>query len=132
MDNTKTVIIFMNDNLYLFEIQYDDVNRNVLKAAIAYKYLLHIYLNIQETIHEILKEQEDIGLIGPGHTCLTSFCEKGCSSRICHLHSILHDIYSRIYTKYKVSRGYNYMFNAPNFTGGKSMFKYLINLAQIL
>ena len=65
MDNAKTVIKFMNDNLYLFEIQYDDVNRDVLKAAIAYKYLLHIYLNIQETIHEILKEQGDMDFILP-------------------------------------------------------------------
>ena len=60
MDNPKTVIIFMNDNFYLFESIYNDVDKNVLKAAIAYMYLLHIYLRINTTIHKILKKMNMI------------------------------------------------------------------------
>ena len=56
----------------------------------------------------------DIGLIGPGHSCLTSICEKICSNRVCHLHSILQDVYGRIYNNYnQTGRGYVYVFNAP-------------------
>ena len=114
MDTPKQVIKFMNDNFYLFEKQYEDVDKNVLKAAIAYKYLLAAYLNIKNvTIEQILIENDyDIGLIGPSHGCVTSICEKICPNRVCHLHSILHDCYGRIYLKYGKGRGYVYMFNA--------------------
>ena len=117
MDKPTTIIKFMNDNLYLFENIYDDVDKNVLKAAIAYKYLLHVYLGIRDmTIDQILKENEnDIGLIGPGYNCIVSVCEKLCGNRIYHLHSILHNVYGRLYNQYKVGRGYNYTFKAPGF-----------------
>ena len=117
MDSPREVIKFMNDNLYLFEDNYKDIDRNVLKVAIAYKYLLAVYLNIKNvTIDQILIENEyDIRLIKPGHYCLVSLCEKICSNRICHLHSTLHDTYSRLFLKYnQIGRGYNYMVNAPN------------------
>ena len=115
MDSPRKLIKFINDNFYLFEKQYEYIDKNVLKAAIAYKYLLAVYLDIKNiTIEQILIENEyDIGLIGPGHGCLTSFCEKICPNRICHLHSILHDTYGRIYTKYNKGLGYVYMFKAP-------------------
>ena len=48
MDSPKTVIKIMNDNLYLFENRYEDININALKAAIAYKYLLHVYSNFKD------------------------------------------------------------------------------------
>ena len=118
MDSPRNVIKFMNENFYLFEKQYEDVDKNVLKAAIAYKYLLAVYLDIKNiTIDQILIENEyDLGLIGPGHNCITSFCEKVCPNRICHTHSILHDTYGRIFSKYNnTGRGYVYMFDAPNF-----------------
>ena len=47
MDSPRKVIKFMNENLHLFKDKYKDINRNVLKAAIAYKYLLCVYLNIK-------------------------------------------------------------------------------------
>ena len=65
MDKPTNVIKFMNDNLYLFENIYSDVDKNILKVAIAYKYLLYVYLGIRSmTLDQILKENEyDIGLI---------------------------------------------------------------------
>ena len=116
MDEPKKVIKFMNENFYLFEKQYEDIDKNVLKAAIAYKYLLTVYLDIKNVrIEQILIENDyDIGLIGPGHSCLTSFCEKICPNRICHTHSILHDAYDRIFQSHNIGRGYNYMFNVPD------------------
>ena len=112
MDNPRKVIKFMNENLYLFEDEYKDVNRNVLKAAIAYKYLLCVYLNIKDiTIDEILIQNEyDIGLISPGHSCIVTFCEKIFGNRTFHLHSILHDCYGKLFLQYSVGRGYNYIF----------------------
>ena len=116
MDSPRKVIKFMNENYYLFEKQYKDIDKTVLKAAIAYKYLLAVYLNIKDiTIEQILIENDyDLGLIGPGHSCLTSICENLCPNRVCHMHSILHDVYGRIYLTYNhTGRGYVYMFNAP-------------------
>ena len=117
MDSPRKVTKFINENLYLFEDKYKNIDRNVLKAAISYKYLLAVYLNIKNiTLDQIVIEHEyDIGLIGPGHSCLTSICEKICPNRVCHLHSILHDVYGRLYLTYNVGPGYVYMFNnAPN------------------
>ena len=61
----------MNQNLYLFEDKYKDVDKNVLNAAISYKYLSCAYLSIKDiTIDQILIENEyDIGFIGPGNSC---------------------------------------------------------------
>ena len=130
MDSPEKVIKFMNQNFYLFEKQYEDVDKNVLKAAIAYKYLLAVYLDIKNiTIEQILTVNEyDIGLIGPGHGCLTSFCEKIFPNTICHLHSILHDCYGRIYTKYNIGRGYVYMFNAPKWMKKCPLFGHITGL----
>ena len=91
MDSPRKVIKFMNQNLYLFEKKYEHIDKILLKAAIVYKYLLAVYLDIKYvvTIDEIIIENDyDLGLIGPGHSCLTSFCEKLCPNRVCHLHSI--------------------------------------------
>ena len=131
MDSPEKVIKFMNQNFYLFEKQYEDVDKNVLKAAIAYKYLLAVYLDIKNiTIHQILIENDyDLGLIGPGHTCLTTVCEKICNNRLCHLHSILHDSYGRIYLKYNQGRGYIYMFkNAPKWMKKCLLFGHITGL----
>ena len=41
MDNSKKVMMFINQNLYLFnDNKYKDYNRNIIKGALAYKYLL--------------------------------------------------------------------------------------------
>ena len=118
MDSPRRVIKFMNENLYSFEDKYKDIDRNVLKTAIAYKYLLAVYLNSTDiTIDQILVLNDfNIGLIGlGGDSCLVSCLEFVFGNRICHLHLLLHDSYGRIYTKYdNIGRGYNYMFNAPN------------------
>ena len=121
MDSLRKVMMFINKNLYLFnDDKYKDYDRNVIKGALAYKYLLSVYLNIKDiTVDQILILQNDnIGLIGPGgrENCLVSWLEFICGNRICHTHSILHDSYGRIYQSYsRAGRGYNYMFNAPHF-----------------
>ena len=48
MDSPRKVIKFMKKNLYLFVDKYNDIDRTVLKAAIAYKYLLAVYLDIKK------------------------------------------------------------------------------------
>ena len=120
----------MNENYYLFEKQYEDIDKTVLKAAIAYKYLLAVYLNIKNvTIEHILIENDyDIGLIGPGHSCVTGIFEFVCPNRICHLHSILHDVYGRIFLRYKTGRGYIYMFNAPKWMKKCPLFGHFTGL----
>ena len=130
MDSPRNVIKFMNQNFYIFEKQYEDVDKNVLKAAICYKYLLAVYLDIKNvTIEQILIENDyDIGLIGPGHSCLTSICEKICPNRVCHLHSILHDVYGRIFLKYNQGRGYVYMFKALNWMKKCPLFGHITGL----
>ena len=56
-----------------------DVDKNGLKAAIAYKYLLHVYLGLKNmTIDQILKENEyEIGFIALAITVSYHFA-KGC------------------------------------------------------
>ena len=140
-DSPRKVIKFMNENFYLFEKQYEDIDKTVLKAAIAYKYLLAVYLDIKNvTIEQILIENDyDIGLIGPGHSCLTSLCETLFSNHICnttchffnstcHLHSILHDCYGRLFLKYNQGRGYVYMFNAPKWMKKSPFFGHISGL----
>ena len=116
MDSPREVIKFMNQNFYLFEKQYEDIDKNILKASICYKYLLAVYFNIKNvSINQILIENDyDLGLIGPSHGCITKICEKLCNNCVCHLHSILHDVYGRLFLRYNVGRGYVYMFNAYN------------------
>ena len=130
MDSPRKVIKFMNENLYLFEDKYKDIDRTVIKAAIAYKYLLAVYLNNKIiTLDKIMIQNDyDIGLIGPGHSCLTSICEKIRPNRVCHLHSILHDVYGRIYLNYYTERGYNYMFYAPNWMKKSPFFGHISGL----
>ena len=132
MDIPRKVIKFMNENLYLFEDKYKDIDRTVLKAAIAYKYLLCVYLNIKNvTIEQIMIQNDyDIGLIGPGRSCRTSICEKICPNRVCHLHSILHDCYGWLYLYYNnTGRGYVYMFNnAPNWMKKSPCFGHISGL----
>ena len=84
-------------------------------------------------IDQILIENEyDIGLIGPGHNCMVKICEKICGYRICHLHSILHDVNGRLFLTYNIGRGYNYMSHGFNwmkkspFCGHISGLKYSI------
>ena len=134
MDSPIKVDKFMNENLYLFEDKYKDVNRNVLTAAIAYKYLLAVYLNVKDvTLHEVLIENEyDIGLIGPGHSCLTSLCEKIGPNHLCHLHSILHNCYGRLLLYHNVGHGYVYMFHAPNWMKCSPFFGHISGLLYLM
>ena len=131
MDSPRKVMSFIYKNLYLFDNdKYKDYDRNIIKGALAYKYLLAVYLNIKDiTVDEILILQEDIGLIGPGsHNCLVSCLEFLCSNRICHTHSILHDSYGRIFQSYNIGRGYNYMFNVPNWIRKCPLFGHITGL----
>ena len=132
MDSPEKVMSFIYKNLYLFNNdKYKDYNRNIIKGALGYKYLLEVYLNIKDiSVDQILILQEDIGLIGPGsHNCLVSCLEFLCNNRICHTHSILHDSYGRIYNSHgNIGRGYNYMFNAPNWMKKCPMFGHITGL----
>ena len=117
MDSPRKVMMFINQKLYLFnDDKYKDFDRNVIKGALAYKYLLAVYLDIKYiTIDQILVLQdEDIGLIGPGHNCLVSCLEFLYGNRIYRTHLILHDAYGRIFQSHNVGRGCNYMFHVPN------------------
>ena len=110
------------------ETKFGDVTLDLLNRALTRLYThrqiervwiaLHFYQALQryyavpvQSIHDIAIENEnDIGLIGPGHTCITRGLEYCLSwSKTFGLHAILHDCYGRFYQKYKKGPGYTYV-----------------------
>ena len=84
MDSPRKVMKFINENLYLFNNdKYKDIDRNVLKSAIAYRYLLALYLNITDiSVDQIITLNEDMELIESGDNCLVSCLEFVCGNRV--------------------------------------------------
>ena len=119
--NTKPsdVIEYLTNNFTLIKNDYVDVHSRELCSALVYQYILNRHgHNI--SVDQILKDQPYIGLLGQKdefeifHTI--SFFR---------LHAILHDAYGRVYTKYKVDRGYCYAFNASEFLKKSPFFGHI-------
>ena len=110
MDAPHKVVEYINFNFRKVKTKYNDIDDQILKSALAYQYLGLCYLDEWLSIESILIENQwEIGLIGPGNSCLTQMMEWLFGRfRVCHLHSCLHDAYGRFYQKYKIGRGYKY------------------------
>ena len=110
MDSPNKTLEYVNFHFKKVKAKYGDIDDQILKSALAYQYLSICYLQEMLSIDSILIENKwEIGLIGPGNSCLTQILE--ClfgRFRICHLHSCLHDAYGRFYEKYHIGRGYKY------------------------
>ena len=89
-----------------------DIASRELCSAIAYQYILSKH-NIFKNIEEILSDEPYIGLLGQRDEF-----ESFHNIRFLRLHAILHDAYGRVYTKYKVDRGYVYCMNVCKFLRG--------------
>ena len=109
-DSPNKTLDYINFNFRKVKSKYAEVDDQILKSALAYQYLGICYLRECLSIDSILTDNQwEIGLIGPGNSCLTQMME--ClfgRFRVCHLHSCLHDAYGRFYLKYRIGRGYNY------------------------
>ena len=112
MTDPKTVIAYISECFPHSKIIFDDVPHRELCSALAYQYILREH-KIIKSIQEILAEESFIGLLGP-HDEFESFHKV----RFLRLHAVLHDAYGRVYTKYKVDRGYVYCFEAPKIFRG--------------
>ena len=81
----------------------------LVRSALVYEYLYAKHCNIKIPLEIIIKNHNsDMGLIGPGHGCLTKICERVCNNKVCRNHSIFHDAYGRFYRDTKCDRGYCY------------------------
>ena len=53
-----------------------------------------------KSITDILEKSEcDIGINESGHGSFIKCLEFSCNNMLCHIHSILHDAYGRVYNK---------------------------------
>ena len=67
------------------------------------------YYNNPNGLCKLEQNHGEIGLTGPGDTCMTHCLERICGLyEICHLHSCLHDTFVRFYKKDQKGRGYCY------------------------
>ena len=110
MDNHQNTLSYIHYNIIYVSRHFPNVDKNILKSALAYQYLSSIFFPKALSIKEILIENNwEIGLIGPCKSILTSILEfiYGKSS-ICRMHSCLHDAYGRFYSRYRLGRGYTY------------------------
>ena len=93
---------------------HSNIDDQILKSTLPYQYvgckhLLEI-IPIKKKISKIITKE--IGLIGPGNSCLTRFLEITLGRyKSFHIHSCLYDSYGRFYRKHGLGRGYCY---APN------------------
>ena len=84
------------------------IDDKILKSALVYQYLHFFYFERDISINKILElNNGEIGLLGPGDSCLTWFFEKIFGwVNILNSHSILHDAFGRFYDHYLLGRGY--------------------------
>ena len=72
MDSPNRTLEYINSNFKKAKSKYSDINDQILKSALAYQYLSICYLQEMLSIDSILIENQwEIGLIGPGNSCLT-------------------------------------------------------------
>jgi len=105
---------FVSDRYQLAKQRLNQVEDRIVISILVYQYLSFLYevhpIPNVEDIYCI--ENGDIGLIGPGHGCLTVLFECLCQkSKVFKLHAVLHDAFGRFYKRYKKSRGYCYAFS---------------------
>lgn len=107
------IIKYVSHSFERTKQEHNSVNDVILKSALAYQYLYIKNFKMNISIDLILKTNYgEIGLIGPGNGCLTSFCERIFkNSEIMHSHSILHDAFGRFREHFHKDRGYMYTIN---------------------
>lgn len=93
-------IKYLKDNA-LFHL-YPHVNKKSILSACLYKTILDEH-SIFITVDSFLQEEEYIGLLGS-----TDECECLNNLSFMRTHAIIHDAFGRVFTKYKVGRGYCY------------------------
>ena len=104
--NPQDVIEYIQRNIDNIRHKHNNVGIRTLCSALAYKKIL-ANNNIQKLVSEILYEVEYLGLLGQ-----TNEFECFIFINMCPVHSCLHDAYRRLYSKYKVDRGYCYTISA--------------------
>ena len=79
-----------------------NINNKILKSALVYQYLHFFHFDKDVSIIKILElNNGEIGLLGPGDSCITWLFEKTFGwIDILNSHSILHDAFGRFYDHY--------------------------------
>ena len=76
MDSPNRTLEYNNSNFKKAKSKYSDIDDQILTSALAYQYLSICYLQEMLSIDSILIENQwEIGLIGPGNSCLTQMLE---------------------------------------------------------
>ena len=121
VSNTKPtdVIKYLIDNFAFIKNNYADVYSREIYSALVYQYILNRH-GYDISIDQILEDEPYIGLLGQKDEF-----EVFHTISFLRLHAILHDAFGRVYTKYKLDRGYCYAFNAPEFLKKSPFFGHI-------
>ena len=105
--NTKPsdVIEHLSNNFRLIKNDHVDVYSRELCSALVYRYILKRH-GIDMSVEQILRDEPYIGLLGQRDEF-----EMFHTISFLRLHGILHDSYGRLYTRFKLDRGYCYALN---------------------
>ena len=113
----KVFYIMTNPREIIEEFKNMPDRPRIEKSALVYQYLYKKHFDIELPLDNIIKNHHnDMGLIGPGHGCITKICERFCNNNVCRNHSVMHDAFGRFYSDTKKDRGYCYALKkAPRF-----------------
>ena len=109
MDEINEIKVFINNHRSMIP---DTTEREKCKyksvLVFTYLYQKHFGRDLPTDVYNELMD-DDIGLIGPGRSCLTNICHWIFERYLCiKFHAILHDAYGRFYHEYKLDKGYTY------------------------
>lgn len=105
---------YVNKNFYDAKINHEMVDPRIIQSCLIYQYLCETLLNKQVELSEIISQEPDMGLIGPGNGKITSILEKCFKGNYTiEIHAIFHDAFGRFYLKYEKGPGYLYTFSNP-------------------
>ena len=104
----KESVHYVNKHIMFVKSEHPEVDDDILKAALIYRFLCEFYMMKNITIKEILNRRPYIGLTGSGENSVKTNCET------LRIDSILHDAFGRYYVDHQNGGGYTYAWwNAP-------------------
>ena len=93
----------------LISKDYATTNEQILKSALVYQCLYRHYFKINLPLNQIIRIENNMGLIGPDDSLLTTFLQNTIGwSNLFKTHAILHDAFGRFYIRHGKGRGYIY------------------------
>ena len=110
MDEINEIKEFISDYNIMIPDDTNEKDKCKFKSILVFSYLYNKHFKEDLPINDYNDlMNNDVGLIGPGRSCLTNICHSMFERYPCiKNHAILHDAYGRFYHEYKLDKGYTY------------------------